>query len=43
VSILGDAEALQAKRRLGEQQIKLFDWSRTAHSTLGVYRAALTG
>jgi glycosyltransferase involved in cell wall biosynthesis len=43
VSILGDAEALKAKRRLGEQQIKLFDWSRTAHSTLGVYRAALTG
>jgi hypothetical protein len=27
------------KRQLGEQQVKLYDWSRTAANTLTVYRA----
>jgi len=43
VSSLGDTEGLKAKRQLGEQQVRLYDWSRSARSTLSVYRAALTG
>jgi glycosyltransferase involved in cell wall biosynthesis len=42
VSSLGDPESLKAKRRLGEQQVRLYDWSRSARNTLSVYRAALT-
>jgi glycosyltransferase involved in cell wall biosynthesis len=41
LSSLGDAEGLKVKRRLGERQVGLYDWSRSAHSTLSVYRAAL--
>jgi glycosyltransferase involved in cell wall biosynthesis len=43
VSTLQDAPALAMKRQLGEQQVKLYDWSRTASSTLDVYRALLPG
>jgi hypothetical protein len=31
------------KRRLGEQQVLLYDWGRTARNTLDVYRAVVTG
>jgi glycosyltransferase involved in cell wall biosynthesis len=37
-SILKDKEGLAAKRRLGEQRVKLYDWSRCAERTLAVYR-----
>jgi glycosyltransferase involved in cell wall biosynthesis len=43
VSSLEDSEGLEAKRQLGEQQVKLYDWSRSARSTLSVYRAVLPG
>jgi glycosyltransferase involved in cell wall biosynthesis len=43
VSTLGDSEALAIKRKLGEQQVSLYDWRRSARSTLDVYRALLTG
>ena len=39
VSTLQDAPGLAMKRQLGEQQVKLYDWSRTAANTLNVYRA----
>ena len=42
VSTLENAEGLAIKRRLGEQQVRLYDWSRSARSTLEVYRAVLT-
>jgi glycosyltransferase involved in cell wall biosynthesis len=38
VSILDDDSELAIKRRLGEQRVMLFDWGRTARSTLEVYR-----
>lgn len=41
VSSLGDAEGLKMKRQLGERQVGLYDWSRSARSTLSVYREAL--
>jgi glycosyltransferase involved in cell wall biosynthesis len=41
VSTLENAEGLAVKRRLGEQQVRLYDWGRSARSTLGVYRAVL--
>jgi glycosyltransferase involved in cell wall biosynthesis len=43
VSTLRDAQGIETKRRLGEQQVRLYDWSRTASSTLNVYRALLSG
>jgi glycosyltransferase involved in cell wall biosynthesis len=43
VSTLGNSEALKAKRQLGEQRVRLFDWTRSARSTLDVYRAVLNG
>jgi glycosyltransferase involved in cell wall biosynthesis len=41
VSTLENAEALADKRRLGEQQVRLYDWGRSTRSTLEVYRAVL--
>jgi glycosyltransferase involved in cell wall biosynthesis len=43
VSTLENDEGLAIKRRLGEQQVRLYDWERSARSTLEVYRAVLTG
>jgi glycosyltransferase involved in cell wall biosynthesis len=43
MSTLENAEGLASKRRLGEQQVRLYDWDRSARSTLEVYRAVLTG
>ena len=37
-SILGDEQGLADKRKLGEQRVRLYDWSRCAHATLAVYR-----
>jgi glycosyltransferase involved in cell wall biosynthesis len=42
VSTLQDLPGLATRRKLGEQQIRLYDWSRAARETLEVYRA-LTG
>jgi glycosyltransferase involved in cell wall biosynthesis len=39
VSTLQDAPGLGMKRQLGEQQVRLYDWTRTAANTLNVYRA----
>lgn len=36
--ILTDRQGMADKRRLGEQQVKLYDWGRCAHGTLAVYR-----
>jgi glycosyltransferase involved in cell wall biosynthesis len=41
ISTLQDADGLREKRRLGYEQTKLYDWSRTARRTLEVY-AGLT-
>jgi glycosyltransferase involved in cell wall biosynthesis len=43
VSTLRDTPGIAIKRRLGEQQLRLYDWSRTASNTLNVYRALLPG
>jgi glycosyltransferase involved in cell wall biosynthesis len=43
VSTLQDSEGIALKRRLGEQRVRLYDWSRSAKSTLAVYRAVLDG
>jgi glycosyltransferase involved in cell wall biosynthesis len=43
VSTLQDVQGLATKRMLGEQQTALYDWSRSARSTMDVYCAALTG
>jgi glycosyltransferase involved in cell wall biosynthesis len=43
VSTLGDFQGLAMKRKLGEQQVRLYDWGRSARSTLDVYRTVLTG
>ena len=37
-TIVADKQGIAEKRRLGEQQVKQYDWSRCAHSTLAVYR-----
>ncbi len=42
VSTLEDAEGLAIKRRLGEQQVRLYDWGRSARKTLDVYRAVMS-
>jgi glycosyltransferase involved in cell wall biosynthesis len=39
VSTLQNAPGLAIKRQQGEQQVRLYDWSRTAGNTLNVYRA----
>ncbi len=41
VSTLQNVPGLAMKRQLGEQQVRLYDWSQTASSTLQVYRALL--
>jgi glycosyltransferase involved in cell wall biosynthesis len=41
VSTLGDGPGLGKKRQLGLQRVKLYDWGRTARSTLGIYQALL--
>ena len=43
VSTLQDPEGIALKRRLGEERVRLYDWSRSAKSTLGVYRAVSDG
>lgn len=43
VSTLEHDEELARKRRQGTQQVKLYDWGRTARSTLEVYRALSNG
>ena len=37
-SIVEDEAGLAGKRKLGERQVKLYDWSRCAQGTLAVYR-----
>jgi glycosyltransferase involved in cell wall biosynthesis len=37
ISTLQDADGLREKRRLGYEQVRLYDWSRTARRTLEVY------
>jgi glycosyltransferase involved in cell wall biosynthesis len=41
VSTLQDPQGIAIKRRLGEQQVRLYDWGKSAKSTLAVYRAVL--
>jgi glycosyltransferase involved in cell wall biosynthesis len=43
VSTLQDDTGLAMKHRLGQQQVKLYDWARTAANTLNIYRALLAG
>jgi glycosyltransferase involved in cell wall biosynthesis len=43
VSTLSDSEGLLVKRKLGAQRVRLYDWRRSAQSTLDVYRRLLTG
>ncbi len=43
VATLADSAGLQAKRRLGTEQVRLYDWGRSARNTLSVYREVLTG
>jgi len=43
VSTLQDSEGIVLKRRLGEERVRLYDWNRSAKSTLAVYRAVLDG
>jgi glycosyltransferase involved in cell wall biosynthesis len=38
---LADEQGLASKRRLGEQQVRLYDWNRSALSTFDVYRSVL--
>jgi glycosyltransferase involved in cell wall biosynthesis len=37
-SIVEDKPGVDGKRKLGERQVKLYDWSRCAHGTMAVYR-----
>ncbi len=43
VSTVSDSQGLMAKCKLGEQRVHLYDWRRSAQSTLDVYRTLLTG
>ena len=43
VATLQDAPGIAMKRLLGEQRVRLFDWSRSAKGTLAVYRSVLGG
>ena len=38
---LADEQGLALKRTLGKQQVRLYDWTRSALSTLEVYRSVL--
>ena len=42
-SSLEDRQGLAMKRELGKQQVRLYDWSRSARSTLDIYRGVLDG
>jgi glycosyltransferase involved in cell wall biosynthesis len=42
-STLEDEQQLAIKRKLGEEQVRLYEWSRSAQSTLDVYRIVLGG
>jgi glycosyltransferase involved in cell wall biosynthesis len=42
ISTLHDVRGVAMRRKLGEKQTRLYDWSRTADQTLKIYRA-LTG
>ena len=37
-TIVDDKAGIANKRKLGEQQVKRYDWSRCAHGTLAIYR-----
>lgn len=37
-TIVDDKQGIASKRKLGEQQVKRYDWSRCAHGTLAIYR-----
>ncbi len=41
VSTLHDVQGLATRRKLGEQQTRLYDWSRAAGETLKIYRALI--
>jgi glycosyltransferase involved in cell wall biosynthesis len=43
VSTLEDTDGLAEKRKLGYEQVRLYDWSRTARSTLAVYAGHSAG
>jgi glycosyltransferase involved in cell wall biosynthesis len=43
LSTLQDAQGLALKRQRGQQQVKLYDWGRTASETLNIYRTLLPG
>ena len=43
VSTLHDVQGLATRRKLGEQQARLYDWSRAAGETLEIYRALMGG
>ena len=40
-STLQDEQGLASKRESGKQQVKLYDWARSARRTLDVYRTVL--
>jgi glycosyltransferase involved in cell wall biosynthesis len=40
-SIVEDKQGVAHKRKLGEQQVKLYEWSRCAQRTLAVYRQVI--
>lgn len=42
VAVLGDSQGLALKRKQGLHQVGLYDWRRSASSTLDVYRKVLT-
>jgi glycosyltransferase involved in cell wall biosynthesis len=43
VSTLHDVQGLATRRKLGQQQTRLYDWSRAAGETLKIYRALIDG
>lgn len=43
VSTLQDGDGVAMKHKLGQQQVKRYDWARTAADTLNIYRALLPG
>jgi glycosyltransferase involved in cell wall biosynthesis len=43
LSILADDQGRAMKRKLGAQQVRLFDWSQSARRTLDLYRMVLNG
>jgi glycosyltransferase involved in cell wall biosynthesis len=43
LATLNDSQGLEARRALGFQQVALYDWGRSAHNTLAIYRGVLDG